>query len=71
MIYKNIRVIREDNDVKQSENGKYLNISQHTYSRYKTGDIEWTATTLIKVADYFDVSIDYLLDCTANPKVAK
>ncbi|EAG7329992.1 XRE family transcriptional regulator, partial [Listeria monocytogenes] len=48
----------------------YLNISQHTYSRYETGEIEWTAGTLIKVADYFGVSIDYLLDRTSTKELA-
>ncbi|MFK4567852.1 helix-turn-helix domain-containing protein [Enterococcus sp. UD-01] len=64
MIYVNIRSIREDNDVTQQEMAKLLNVSQNTYSQYETGKIEWTASTLIKVADYFNVSVDYLLDRT-------
>ncbi|ASG93672.1 transcriptional repressor [Listeria monocytogenes serotype 4b str. 02-6679] len=70
MVYKNIRAIREDNDITQAQMATYLNISQHTYSRYETGEIEWTAGTLIKVADYFDVSIDYLLDRTSTKELA-
>lgn len=62
--YVNIRSIREDNDVTQQEMATLLNISQNTYSQYETGKIEWTASTLIKIADYFDVSVDYLLDRT-------
>jgi len=64
MIYKNIRNIREDHDITQSQMADMLNISQNTYSQYETGKIEWTASTLIKIADYFDVSIDFLLDRT-------
>lgn len=64
--YKNIRSIREDNDVTQQQVAELLNVSQNTYSQYETGKIEWTASTLIKLADYFDVSIDYLLDRTKN-----
>ncbi|EFQ69458.1 helix-turn-helix transcriptional regulator [Enterococcus faecalis] len=64
MKYKNIRSIREDNDVTQQQMAELLNVSQNTYSQYETGKIEWTASTLIKVADYFDVSVDYLLDRT-------
>ncbi len=62
--YVNIRSIREDNDVTQQEMATLLNISQNTYSQYETGKIEWTASTLIRIADYFDVSVDYLLDRT-------
>ncbi|EAG9554688.1 helix-turn-helix transcriptional regulator, partial [Listeria monocytogenes] len=58
--------IREDNDITQQQMAKLLNVSQNTYSQYETGKIEWTATTLIKIADYFDVSVDYLLDRKKN-----
>ncbi|EAC3358523.1 helix-turn-helix domain-containing protein [Listeria monocytogenes] len=68
MKYMNIRSIREDSDMTQQQMAKMLNISQNTYSQYETGKIEWTASTLIKIADYFDVSIDYLLDRTKTKK---
>ncbi|WP_420889751.1 helix-turn-helix domain-containing protein [Enterococcus mediterraneensis] len=71
MKYKNIRSIREDNDVTQQQMAQLLNVSQNTYSQYETGKIEWTASTLIKVADYFDVSVDYLLDRTKKKKYGK
>ncbi|EAC3746589.1 XRE family transcriptional regulator [Listeria monocytogenes] len=69
MKYRNIRSIREDNDVTQQQMAELLNVSQNTYSQYETGKIEWTASTLIKIADYFDVSVDYLLDRTKNKKI--
>lgn len=62
MIYKNIKAIREDNDLTQAHMAKLLNVSQNTYSQYETGKIEWTASSLVKIADYFGVSVDYLLD---------
>lgn len=68
MKYKNIRSIREDNDVTQQQMAELLNVSQNTYSQYETGKIEWTASSLIKIADYFDVSVDYLLDRTKEKK---
>lgn len=71
MKYKNIRSIREDNDVTQQQMAELLNVSQNTYSQYETGKIEWTASTLIKIADYFDVSVDYLLDRTKEKKIGK
>ncbi|GMA48022.1 helix-turn-helix domain-containing protein [Tetragenococcus muriaticus] len=68
MSYKNIRSIREDNDITQRQVAELLNVSQNTYSQYETGKIEWTASTLIQLADYFDVSVDYLLGRTKNKK---
>nr|WP_311773177.1 helix-turn-helix transcriptional regulator [Listeria booriae] len=60
--------MREDNDITQAQMATYLNISQNTYSQYETGKIEWTASTLVQIADYFDVSVDYLLDRTSKKK---
>ena len=67
MQFKNIRAIREDRDIKQKDIAKYLNVSQNTYSQYETGVISLTAEVLIKLADYYGVTIDYLLDRTNNP----
>ena len=64
MIFKNLRTIREDNVLRQSDIAKILNISQNTYSQYETGVISLTAEVLIKLADYYGVSVDYLLDRT-------
>ena len=71
MQFKNLRGIREDRDIKQKEIAKYLNVSQNTYSQYETGVISLTADVLLKLADYYGVSIDYLLDRTNNPNVHK
>ena len=64
MVFKNLRAIREDNDLRQSDIAKILNVSQNTYSQYETGVIALTAEVLINLADYYNVSIDYLLDRT-------
>ena len=64
MVFKNIRAIREDNDIKRKEVAKILNVSQNTYSQYENGVIALTAEMLIKLSDFYDVSIDYLLDRT-------
>ena len=69
--FKNLREIREDKDIKQKDIAKYLNVSQNTYSQYETGVISLTAEVLIKLADYYNVSVDYLLDRTDNPKIQK
>lgn len=71
MQFKNLRGIREDRDIKQKDIAKYLNVSQNTYSQYETGVISLTAEILIKLADYYKVSVDYLLDRTNNPNIQK
>ncbi|MBO5232337.1 MAG: helix-turn-helix transcriptional regulator [Clostridia bacterium] len=71
MLFRNLRGIREDRDIKQKEIAAYLNVSQNTYSQYETGVISLTAEILIKIANYYNVSIDYLLDRTNNPKLQK
>lgn len=71
MQFKNLRAIREDKDIKQKDIASYLNVSQNTYSQYETGVISLTAELLIKLADYYKVSIDYLLDRTNNPNIQK
>ncbi len=71
MQFKNLRGIREDNDIKQKDIAAYLNVSQNTYSQYETGVISLTAEVLIKLADFYNVSVDYLLDRTNNPQTKK
>ena len=48
-----------------------LNISQNTISRYETGEREADYATLIRLADYFNVSLDYLLKRTDDPTFYK
>ncbi len=68
MQFKNLRSVREDRDIRQKEVAAYLNVSQNTYSQYETGVISLTAEVLIKLSEYYDVSIDYLLDQTNDPR---
>lgn len=46
-----------------------LNMNQNSISRYENMERQADYATLIKIADYFNVSIDYLLERTDNPKV--
>ncbi len=71
MQYKNLKSIREDKDLKQKDIAKILNVSQNTYSQYETGVISLTAEILIKLSNFYGVSIDYLLDRTSNPNINK
>ena len=66
--YPRIRNLREDKDLTQSEMGKILSCSQRVYSNYERGDIDVPTTILIKLADFHDVSVDYLLERSDNKK---
>jgi len=71
MIYNNLKSARVDRDIKQKDIAKMLNVSQNTYSQYETGVIAITEEVLVKLADYYDVSVDYLLDRKNNSKMNK
>lgn len=71
MQFRNLRSVREDRDIRQKEVAAYLNVSQNTYSQYETGVISLTAEVLIKLSEYYNVSIDYLLDQTNDPQRRK
>lgn len=71
MIFPNIRSLREDNDYTQREIAAVLNVSQNTYSQYENGVIEWTAENLLKLADFYNVSVDYLLGKTEKKETKK
>lgn len=56
-----IRDLREDRDLKQKTIADYLGVSQQSYSNYENGHREIPIWALIKLAQYYEVSIDYLL----------
>lgn len=66
MIYENIRNLREDNDKTQTELADYLHVKQTTYSKYELGKINIPIEVFIKLADYYGVSVDYLLGRTSK-----
>ena len=68
MIFERIRNLREDNDKKQQELANYLNVKQTTYSKYELGKINIPIEVFMKLADYYDVSVDYLLVRTSKKK---
>ncbi len=67
MRFPNIRSLREDRDLRQRELAAVLNVSQNTYSQYENGVIELTAENLVRLADFYGVSVDYLLGRTTDP----
>ena len=68
-MYRRIRELREDHDLTQREMGEILSCSQRVYSNYERGDIDIPTGVLIRLADHYGVSVDYLLDRTQNPKM--
>lgn len=64
-----LKEIREKRGISQLKLALDLNMNQNSISRYETGMREADYATLIAFADYFDVSIDYLLERTSNPKL--
>ena len=56
-----IRELREDNDLTQTEIAKYLHCDQSLYSKYERGERELPLVLAVKLADYYHISIDYLV----------
>jgi len=63
-MYPRIRDLREDNDMSQTELAKKLEMSQTGYSKYETGENDIPTQVLIKLSQYYHVSVDYLLGIT-------
>ena len=59
-----LKDIREDHDVKQTELASYLSISQNTYSQYENVKRQIPIDILIRLAEYFHTSTDYILELT-------
>ena len=63
-LYERIRNLREDRDLTHTDVAKYLGMSQTGYSKYETGENDIPTQILIKLADFYDTSVDYLLGRT-------
>ena len=66
-----LKELRKEKNISHLKLALDLSMNQNTISRYETGEREADYKTLIKIADYFNVSIDYLLERTDNPKINK
>ena len=62
--FENIRNLRVDNGYSQTDIAKLLNIKQNTYSQYEVGVLRYPVDVLITLADFYNVSVDYLLGRT-------
>ena len=62
--FENIRKLRIDRGYAQDQIAKLLDIKQNTYSQYEVGTLNYPVDALIKLADFYGVSVDYLLGRT-------
>jgi len=62
--YEHIRSLRIDKDLKQRELAEILNVSQNTYSQYELGIINFPVDALVRLAEFYNTSVDYLLGLT-------
>lgn len=70
-MYRRVRELREDSDLLQKDLAEYLCCSQVCYSRYELGLRDIPTEVLIKLARYYDVSIDYILGITDTKRTYK
>jgi transcriptional regulator with XRE-family HTH domain len=63
-MYQRIRSLREDRDLTQTQIAQMLGMSQTGYSKYETGENDIPTTVLIKLADFYGTTTDYLLERT-------
>ena len=63
-MYVNLRNLREDADLTQKELAAILSCSQRIYSNYERGDVDIPTAILIKLADYYNTTTDYILGRT-------
>ena len=66
MYFQRLRDLREDGDLRQSDIAEIWNIKQTVYSRYERGFQTIPLEYLVKLADYYNVSTDYILGRTNN-----
>lgn len=62
MLYRRIRDLREDHDLTQAQMGQILSCSQRVYSNYERGELDIPTEILRKLAQYYGVTADYLLE---------
>lgn len=67
MKYERLKELRKKANLTQKAMGEILGVNQRTYSNYELGDRDMSPETLIKLADFYNVTIDYLLGRTDEP----
>ena len=70
-MYRRIRELREDRDLKQKDLADFLQCTQVCYSYYENGQRDIPTDILIKLSALYDVSADYILEISDNPNIQK
>ncbi|MEY8258808.1 helix-turn-helix transcriptional regulator [Oscillospiraceae bacterium 50-60] len=65
--YGRIRDIRNDRGLTQEQIARFLHVSQNTYSQYEIGTTRFPLDVVVKLAEYYNVSMDYLVGLTDDP----
>ena len=68
MAYQRLRDLRADRDLLQRQVAERLRCSQRVYSNYERGERDIPTDILIRLSEFYDVSVDYLLGLTNNPR---
>ena len=71
MYFHRLADLRIDHDKGQKEIASYLNMTRQVYGNYERGDRELPVWALIKLADYYHTSTDYILGRTDNPSLPR
>ncbi len=71
LLSKRLQELKIKKNILQKDIASSIDLPLRTYQRYERGEREPTTDTLIALADFFDVSIDYLVGRTNNPKINK
>ena len=71
MKFQRIQDLRTDADLSQRQHSEILHISQRSYSHYETGSRNIPIEMLIRLANYYDISIDYLVGRTDKKEMNK
>ena len=68
MIYQRIRDLKEDSDIKQKDVAQIIGMSEKQYARYERGETDIPMQAAIKLAKYYNVSLDYIAGLTNDKK---
>ena len=71
MKFQRIQDLRTDADLSQKQLSEILHISQRSYSHYETGSRNIPVEMLIRLANYYDISVDYLVGSTDKKEMNK
>ena len=63
-----LKLLREDRNLKQETLGSILGVTQGTYSRWENGDRDITIPTMLTLAEFYDVSMDYITGASDTRK---